>query len=340
MPSLIAEHAEAGAWIEEQRQALSQHHAFVRIEGCVIWADNRGADGDQLVLLDPQPIIEEINTEGLPLLVRHDPGVPSGRVMAARLFTDAKGRQFVAAVAGFYGDETRIRFAEFGVAEGSDAPSPTTLPRLSNDFSFQIATDPREVDAEWTDAVVHDAPVNVVRRELSHNAAESLQELIRFVWPYVLVVWNPFVTTIAEEAGKDAYAALHKWLRKFLTRLSELRNPIVELQAHQRGCLVSFLFRGKDVARHYAAHDGLPTAGVQAAKLIDHLRAQGVQPRTLVYEFEPNLKKWYPSFAELTDGRLVTDRNLLIAFENLPSALSLGLVRNDDPPVRGTGKTS
>ncbi len=334
MPSLIAEHAEAGAWIEEQRQALSQHRAFVRIEGCVIWTDNRGPDGDEPVPLDPRSIIEEINTDGWPLLIGHDPGRPSGRVMAARLFTTANGRRFAAAVAGFYGAEARMRFAEFGLPEALDDTPPATLPPLPNDFGFQIATDPREVAAEWIDQVMHDAPVEVIRHDLSHNAAEPLQELIRFVWPYILVVWNPFVTTIAKEGGKDAYAALHKWLRKFLTRLSEKKNPIVELQSHQRDCLVSFLFRGKNIERHYAAHDALSTAGVQAARLIDHLRTRGVKPRTLVYEFEPDLKKWYPSFAELSDGRIVTDLNILIAFENLPCCLSIGLVRHDDPRAR------
>ena len=331
MSSLINEHAEARTWVEEQRDALSRHRAFERIKGCVIWADNRDANGHQLVPLDPEAIIQEINAQGWPLLVGHDPGAPSGRVMAAKLFTDVNGRLFVAAVAGFYGDETRIGFAEFGAAEAFDAPSPTHLPPLANDFGFQVAVDPREVSPEWIDELIHDAPVEVVRRDLSHNAAEVLQELIRIGWPYFVVVWNPLVTTIAKEAGKDAYAALHKWFRKFLTRLSERKNPIVEIQAHQRGCLVSFLFRSNDVDRNYAAHDALPMAGAQAAKLIDHLRTRGVQPRTLVYEFEPGLKKWYPSFAELSDGRIITERGKLIAFENLPSALSLGFLQSDDP---------
>jgi hypothetical protein len=33
----------------------------------------------------------------------------------------------------------------------------------------------------------------------------------------------------------------------------------------------------------------------------------------------------HPSYAELYDGRLVTDNNALIAIERLPSGLSLGL---------------
>lgn len=333
MSPLMKEHAEAGAWVEEQREALSQHRAFARIEGCIVWADTRDTNGNQLVPVDSQAILDEINSEGLPLLVGHDPGAPSGRIMAARLFTDADGRRFVAAVAGIYSNETRVGFADLGLTEPIEATPPTQLPSLPNNFGFQIATDPREVSTEWLDELTHDAPVGIVRRDLSHNAAEPLQELIRIAWPYVVVVWNPFVTTIAKEAGKDAYAAVHQWFRKFLTRLSERMNPIVEIQAHQRDCHVSFLFRGKDVERNYAAHDKLPLAGAQAAKLIDHLLARDVQPRTLVYEFEPDLKKWYPSFAELIDGRIVTDRNVLIAFENLPTGLSLGLVRHDDPRI-------
>jgi hypothetical protein len=106
---------------------------------------------------------------------------------------------------------------------------------------------------------------------------------------------------------------------------------MVEIQSHHRDCLVSFIFRGNEVAPLYAAHDTLPAAAAHAANLIEHLRGNGVKPRTLVYEFDANVSKWCSSFAELVDGRLVTDRNILVAFEKLPRGFSLGLVRHDDP---------
>jgi len=38
-------------------------------------------------------------------------------------------------------------------------------------------------------------------------------------------------------------------------------------------------------------------------------------------------KRWFPSYAILADGRIVSDRNLFIAIEQLPKGLSLGIRR-------------
>jgi len=63
---------------------------------------------------------------------------------------------------------------------------------------------------------------------------------------------------------------------------------------------------------------------------VTHMERRGVAPRSLVYEFELENNKWFPSYAELHDGRLVSDRKILIAIEQLPSGLSLGITRGKD----------
>jgi hypothetical protein len=54
-------------------------------------------------------------------------------------------------------------------------------PRLLGDVWIEIATDEREVDEDWLDQVTNDSPIRIERSELSHNAADSIQELIRVV---------------------------------------------------------------------------------------------------------------------------------------------------------------
>jgi hypothetical protein len=91
--------------------------------------------------------------------------------------------------------------------------------------------------------------------ESSHNAADSLSELIRMGLPYILLVWNPFVTAFASEAGKDTYVSMRRWMRALLNKLAERRAPILEIQSHHSDCYISFLFRGTGVKRLYAAHE-------------------------------------------------------------------------------------
>jgi hypothetical protein len=192
------------------------------------------------------------------------------------------------------------------------------------------------VDAKWLDDVLRDAPLRVERIEVSHNAAAPHAEVIRIGLAYLVVVWNPFVTTIAKEAGKGAYAAIHGWLRSLWDRLVELRNPVIVLEFHIDDCQVLFLFRGKDVKQNYEAHDALPIAATRAAKLVANMKTKSVAPASLVYEFEAQLVRWFPSYATLYDGQLVSDRNILIAIEQLPIGLSLGLVRGKDAPRKPT----
>jgi hypothetical protein len=153
------------------------------------------------------------------------------------------------------------------------------------------------------------------------------------------LVWNPFVTAVATEAGKDAYAALSHWLRRFLGKLAERRNPILEIQSHHDGCYVSFIFRGNDAKRHYAAHDALPLAAAQAATLVANMKRANVAAKKIVYEFHTEDGIWFPSYAELCNGRLVTDNSLLITAEKLPSGVSLGIrLGKAKAPVAGRNK--
>jgi hypothetical protein len=62
------------------------------------------------------------------------------------------------------------------------------------------------------------------------------------------------------------------------------------------------------------------------------MKNRDLAPKLLVYEFHLQNDKWFPSYAELCDGRLVTDNNTLIAIEQLPSSVSLGVSRGKDKP--------
>jgi hypothetical protein len=109
-------------------------------------------------------------------------------------------------------------------------------------------------------------------------------------------------------------------------KVSELDNPILEIQSHYDGCTVSFILRGNTVEEHYEAMGKLSAAAIQAQHLITNLRVQDKAAVLLVYEFDKESNRWYPSFAELSDGTLVTDNKKLIAEQELPTGLSLGLL--------------
>ena len=77
--------------------------------------------------------------------------------------------------------------------------------------------------------------------------------------------------------------------------------------------------------QHYVAHDALPGAAAQAAQLVAKLKARKMAAQTLIYEFDKEALKWYPSYAILNDNRIIIDNHELIAIEQLPTSLSLGL---------------
>jgi hypothetical protein len=330
-PALIRETREALAWVDQVKAAYRGSKIFGKITSGVIWCDETGSDGKQLVPIDdPRALASDINTSGFPLLKGHDPGFPIGKVLRAEVFASPDGVTFIAAIFGFYAGGERLSFREFGFDPSATVSLPTTLPMLPDGCRIDFAVDPREVKSAWVEDVLSTAPLRVERIDLSHNVAEWMQELIRVGLPYIVLVWNPFVRAIATEAGKDAYAALHQWLRTVFDKLAEHRNPIVEIQAYQNDCLLSFIFRGKDVKRLYAAHDALPIAAAQAAQLIANMKRTANAPTLILYEFQPQDDKWFPSYAELNDGTFITDNNALIAIEQLPSSLSLGMSRKSE----------
>ncbi|BAX58370.1 hypothetical protein [Burkholderia stabilis] len=318
----------ARAWLDA---AVLRHSngVFGKISPAVIWSDVRGDDGELIVPVDPQTLVDRINSTPYALLHNHDPGRPKGRILESAQFESEGGRKFVAAVLGYYVGGDVLSFRGLGLDAEEAVSPPLLLPVLPDGIWMDFATDPREVEEEWATAVINDAPLRVSRVQLSHNSADSAHELIRVGVPFVLLVWNPLVTAIASEIGKGIYAAFKTWLQKLLDKLSERRNPILVIQSHQDDCEVSFILRGKDVGQHYAAHDAQPDAAAQAARLIAKLKARDTAARQLVYEFDKEASKWYPSYAVLNDDRIVTDKIELIAIENLPSNLSLGLSRGE-----------
>jgi hypothetical protein len=329
MRNLIDDTPEASAWIGRASTEYSKDRIFGKIASGVIWTDDPGPDGEPIGGVDPSDYIAEINAKGLPMFRGHDPGLPVGRVVAARLFSHPNGVKFVAVILGQYEDRQRLSFGELEVDPFPTVFSPALLNPLDDDSWLDFATDPREVDAKWADEVLRDAPLSVKRIDLSHNAAEAQGELIRIGLAFAVLVWNPFVTAIATEAGKDTYAAVVQWLRGLWKKLTERQNPLVVVQSNCDGCEVSFLFRGKDVKQHYDAHDALPIAAVQAVRLIASMKNKCAVPASLVYEFEQT--RWVPSYAILSNGQIISDCNLLIAIERLPTALSIGtLTRKGD----------
>jgi hypothetical protein len=324
----------ARGWVDS---AIRRHSTgiFGKLVPAIIWTDARDDDGEPLIPLDPLELVAGINTTPYILLHNHDPGRPKGQVLESASFETGGGKKFVAAILGYYAGGDVLDFRGLGLDTNASAPPPARLPVLPDSVWIEFAVDPREVDEAWLDQATSDAPLRIERTELSHNAEDSAQELIRIGLAYLVVVWNPFITSIASEAGKGTYTAIHVWLRKLLGRLAERRNPILDIQTHQDGCQVSFLLRGKDVKQHYAAHDALPNAAAQAAQLVAKLKARGIAGRQLIYEFDKEALMWFPSYAVLNDDRIITDNGALIAIEQLPTELSLGVSRGTlSPGVR------
>ncbi|MGY3616202.1 hypothetical protein [Bradyrhizobium sp. USDA 10063] len=337
MPDLLANSADACLWVEQIKQRHSATAIFGKVVGSVIWSDATGPDGELLVPIDPVYIVDKINGDGLRLLKGHDPGFPLGKVLAAADFTSSSGERFVAAVLGLY-DGKRLSFRDLEVDTAPAPSSPAFLPAINNDCWINFAVDPREVDSQWIDDVLRTAPMPVKRIPLSNNAAESTTELIVIGVLFITLIFKPFVTTIATEAGKEVYVGVRNWLRMFLSKLSERKKPTVEIQSFHDDCQISFMFRGTGVKRHYDAHDALPDAAVQAQHLVKNMKWRGFHPKLIVYEFHSEDDKWFPSYAELHDGRLITDNRALIAIEQLPSGLSLGISLGGEKPRLPCGK--
>lgn len=323
----------AREWTED---AIRRHSIgiFGKIVDGVIWTDALDENGDLLVPLEPTELVAEINSTPFILLDSHDPGKPKGKILESKLFISEEGSKFVVAIFGFYEGGDVLLFEKLGFDHTVVVPTPQKLPELPKGSGIQLAVDPREVDAQWLDQLTVNANIRIERLTLSHNAADVAQELIRVGVPYVILVWNPYVTAIATKAGEATYAAFDGWLRGLIAALSDRLNPVLDIQAHQDGCQVSFILRGKDVKKHLVAHESRPNAATNAARLIAKLKELGMPAQQLIYEFDYEGLIWYPSYAILADGRIITSSVELIAFDNLPTGLSLGLInKNLVPPL-------
>jgi hypothetical protein len=313
-------------WVEATRAAYARDPAYGAFRHGILWIDQPGPDGEPIGGSDPSGLIDEIRAKGWPLLHSHDPGMPLGKVVAAQAFVSSTGQAFVVGFLGIYTTEKQLSFSGLGIAPDPPGQSPITLPEPRPDWRIEVAYDPREVAQEWVDPSLNDSPLPVKTVRTSHNAESPLLQVISIGLPYAIILWNPLVKAFATEAGKDIYAGVRHCLRKLFARLKELRRPVLCVQFHLRECQVDFLFRGGDPQSVNEALDGLPGAGAKADALIGHLAARGSSASRAVYEFHLGSGGWYPSYVVLLDGRLVSDRDLLIAVEKLPSGLSLGIL--------------
>jgi hypothetical protein len=336
MPSLIDETPDASAWVDQNLRAVPRGKSLGHLTSAVIWTDSYLENGEPIGGGVPSAFLNEINEQGVPLWHGHDPGRPAGRFIAAHAFTSPKNVRFVAAILAYYEPEGLLSFGSLGIDPFPVATLPTRL-GLPDGARIELAADPRDVPEHWLDEVSEDAPLVVKQVKSSQNDAESLKELIHVVVPYAALFWNPLVKSFGEQVGKDIYAGLHQWLQKLWKKLKELRDPIVDVQAHHNGCTVSFLLRGRGIEQHYAAHAALPSAAAQAAKLIDTFSEFNPKLITLFYEFEQS--RWFPSYGVLADGRMITDSTVLIAYEQVPKYLSMGLLlpEDDDKTREGRG---
>lgn len=325
MASLVSDCPEAELWLASEMAAQTDKDIYGHIKASVIWSDARDEKGNIITPFDPAEIVAKINQSPLPLQHDHDAGRPLGKVLQAAHFRTRAGASFVAAVLGFYDQKNVARFETLGIDVLETAPTPLTLPSLPENFRLVVEADPKEVSSKAISNIVGDlgALVQVERR--SHNSADVLQQVLAITALFTVLVWNPFVKTIAEEAGKDAYKAARDGLKQLIERAGLLNKPLVEIHSHQGDCTVSFIIRGKGKGRYARANASLSAAALQARRLIDNLLDAGVAPVRMVYEFGLEEEIWSPSFVELSDGRLLSDSLVLIAVENLPVGLSLGL---------------
>ncbi|VXC41756.1 conserved hypothetical protein [Pseudomonas sp. 9AZ] len=333
MSSLIDKVPAAQAWLEDAFKRCSDE-AYGSFVSAVLWTAQKDSTGELIVPVDPIELVRKINTSPFILLNNHDPGKPAGQVLESAYFESEEAECFVVAVLGYYAGGDASTFEELGLEINEEISLPTNLPTFPSDCCIVVATDPREVDEEWLGRVTSSAPIAVERVELSHNAAESAQELIIVGLAFVALVWNPFVKSFASEAGKDTYRLVNSWIKKLCEELSDRMNPVLDIHTHQKGCQVSFLLRGNDRSMHFKAHEELSGAAMKAAELIDRMKSRGTPAQQLVYEFDKETLRWFPSYAILFNNKIITSNTALIALEQIPRGLSLGISRKDMPPKR------
>ncbi|WP_225043082.1 hypothetical protein [Xanthomonas campestris] len=327
MSHLLTETPEARLWAQE---ATARHEGGIYglIAAGVIWTDARAADGSLLVEASPDSLLRALALKPLQLLHNHDPGRPIGHVLEAAAFQAEQGQRFIAAILGYY---TRDQAATFADLQLDQFPADHICESTELDANTRIviAWDPRGLPDGWVEDAVLDAPFPVEETQLSLNASESVQELVRIGIGFALV-WNPLVKGFATEAGKAAYSSFNNWLKGLIARASKRKAPLVCIDSNHQDCNVSFLIRGNDISVNYAAHEALSQAATEGANLISALARRGTPASKLVYEFDAKALRWFPSYAVLDGGRIITSTPMLIATaSDLPTGLSLGMNRSD-----------
>jgi len=314
------------AWFDEVAPKYGEGSPYRSCLKGVLWIDEPAEDGEPIGGNDPSRIINGVNEGIWPVLDNHDPGKLLGRVVAAKLFRSPEGVGFVAGYIGLYDQKAVLHLSDLDIAVTKPAPPPTAVPEPHPSWRIQLLHDPRELESAWIEELAQGAPLPVVVDHLSHNAADTIIELLRVGLPYALLL-HPLVTEISKEAGRDIYKIFRSWLASLLERMKERRQPVMSLQSYVGRCEVTFLFRGTDIARLRAAHQALAQAAADAASMIRAIVDRQLSPVSAVYEYDPE-SGWFPSFVTLADGRIISERNTLFALESSRKGLSLGIVSN------------
>jgi hypothetical protein len=248
-----------------------------------------------------------------------------GQVLEVQPFRSPDGRAFVAAVIGYYARDGVRAFSE----SADDAVISVAL-AVPENLDIEIMADPRGFAGGWLEEATSQAPVPVRSTTMSYNSAGADQELIRIGLYLGALLFNPFTKAIATEAGKDVYGAIHGWMKDTLDRSRALEAPVVILDTTYHDCQVSFIIRGKRAEAHYRAHEQLSAATTEATGIVARLEARGTPGDRLVYEFDLDDLRWFPSYAVLSNGELMAHSPMLIALAHeLPTGLSLGMRQVD-----------
>lgn len=328
MRDLISESPQARNWVDKLESESKNNGNFGAYVAGVGWIGETGPDGEPIGGSDPSYIVEEINSHGWPLIDNHDPGKPVGRVIRAKLCETADGKRFVAIYCGLYDEKTALRFDTFGLDVSTNPPDPETLPEPHESWRIELMYDPREIEESWIASLNKEETANLrvplKVTHLSHNADDTVIELLRVALPFAVLAWNPFVTEIAKEAAKDTYAGIKAWLNALVNRLRERKNPVVCIQSNIADVETIFFLRGSDIGINRLANEALPAAAKKAKHLIVQLQNMKMNPDAAAFEYDSE-HGWYPSYVLLEDGRIIADRNVLLALEPERSGLSLGI---------------
>lgn len=325
MSNLIEETLEALSWQAEEINRHRSSRVFSTLQAGVMWTDRVYHDEVVIGGSNPSEWVSQINSEAWPLYKGHDPGFLIGKVISARLFTSPNGVSFVVGILGMYDDSVRSSFQDLGVSSEFSIASPNAMDFSLDNYWISIGTDPREVEQSWVIDVLKTSPLPTKRDTLSNNAVENSQELIQIGIAFVFLLWNPFVTSIAKEAGKDVYLGVKKWMERLIEKLAELKDPELVIGSNIGECKVSFILRGNDVEQNYKAVRTCSEAAAQAEHIVIKMKEQDQDLDSLVYEFDKESHLWYPSYATCQNGRYISDNKILIGLEQLPTGLSLGI---------------